>query len=103
MRIVIAAAVAATLGAAAPAMAQSDPQSPSYGGLYGNLGWSGTDAQGNWTHSITGRVGGRYGKYVGVEGELSGGLSTDHYTFAPGTASATSVGVKQSLAGAVYG
>ena len=102
MRIIIAAAVAVALGAAAPAMAQTDSQ-PSYSGIYGGLGWSGTDAQGLWTHSITGRVGGRYGKYVGVEGEISGGLSTDHYTFAPGTTSATSVGVKQSLAGAVYG
>jgi outer membrane immunogenic protein len=98
MRIIVAAAALAAVGIGGPAMAQSQSE-PTYTGIYGNLGWSGTDTQGLWTHSITGRIGGRYGKYLGVEGELSGGLSTDHYTFAP----STSVGIKQTLAGAAYG
>lgn len=79
-------------------MAQDQETSRSYTGVYGNLGWSGVDAQNSWTHSITGRIGGRFGRYVGVEGELSAGLSTDHKTVA-----GNSVGVKQTLAGAAYG
>ncbi len=99
MKIVVAAAAVAAFCSAAPAMAQDQgTSSRSYTGIYGNLGWSGVDAQDSWTHSITGRVGGRFGRYVGVEGEVSGGLSTDHNTLG-----ATSVGVKQSLAGAAYG
>jgi outer membrane immunogenic protein len=98
MRLVVAAAAVAALGSAVPAMAQDQGTSSSYTGVYGNLGWSGVNAQGSWTHSITGRVGGRFGRFVGVEGEVSGGLSTDHHV--TGT---TNVGVKQTLAGAAYG
>ena len=100
--VILALTGAALLGAAAPAMAQSDSQS-SKDGLYGNLGWSGTNAQGAMTHGITGRVGGRYHTYFGVEGEVTGGLSSDNNTFGAGTPAQTSVNVKQKLAGAVYG
>lgn len=101
MRIVVVAAAVAAVSAAAPALAQ-DASGPTYSGVYGDLGWAGDQAHHTFTNEIDGRLGYRLGRYLGVEGEVSGGLSTDHYTFAPGTASQTSVGVKQSLAGAGY-
>jgi hypothetical protein len=101
MRSIIVVAALAAAGACAPASAQ-DAGGPSYSGLYGNLGWAGRDTHDALTNSITGRVGWRFSRFLGVEGEVSGGMNTDHYTFAPGTAGQTSVGVKQSLAGAGY-
>ena len=103
MKFVISALTSvALLGVAAPALAQSDTQS-SKDGLYGDLGWSGTQAQGAMTQGITGRVGGRYHTYFGVEGEVTGGIASDNRTLGAGTAAQTSVDVKQKLAGAVYG
>jgi hypothetical protein len=101
MRSVIAVAGIVALCAAAPALAQ-EADNASKTGIYGNLGWSGTDTHDAWSHAITGRLGARFGRYLGIEGELSGGLSTGHYTFAPGTAGQTDVGMKQSIAGAGY-
>jgi hypothetical protein len=101
MRIVVASAALSVLAMASPALAQ-DASGPTYTGLYGNLGWAGDQTHNTFTNEIEGRLGYRFGRYLGVEGELSGGLNTDHYTFAPGTASQTSVGVKQSLAAAGY-
>jgi outer membrane immunogenic protein len=99
MRIVVAAAVAATaLAGAVPALAQSD--SPI--GLYGNLGGTLNDSQGATTKSITGRIGGKLNPYFGVEGELTAGIDGDNRTFAPGTAAERQVGVKQSFGGAAY-
>ncbi len=100
MRFVIAAAVAATaLGAGAPVLAQTT----SFGGVYGNLGWSENQVQGANTGSVTGRVGGRFGRYVGVEAEGSIGVNSGDRTFMPGAVNQTDVAVKQQLAGAVYG
>lgn len=101
MKFVVAAAAIAAMGIAAPAMAQ-EASAPTTTGLYGNLGWAGTDTHDSMTNSIQGRAGWRFGRYLGVEGEVSGGLNTDHYTFAPGTAGQTTVGEKQALAGAGY-
>jgi hypothetical protein len=105
MKVVLAAAATvALLGAAAPVMAQSQASSDtSKDGIYANLGWSGTNAQGTMTQSITGRVGGRFHEYFGVEGEFSGGLDGDSRTFGQGTPAQTNLDVKQKLAGAVYG
>ena len=66
------AAAAAALLAAAPALA--DP--PAVSG-YGTLGY--TDFNGDSANlgAITGRIGARWGRYVGVEGELSGGVTSD--------------------------
>jgi hypothetical protein len=74
--------VAAAL--AAPAFAQSSAwYAPS--GLYGTLGYTNLDT----THSpdtdlsaITGRLGARFGRYLGVEGEVSGGVGDDSRTVA---------------------
>ncbi len=100
MKLVIAVGVtAAVLGLAAPVLAQ---ESQSKDGIYGNLGWSGTDTQGNMTQSITGRVGGRWHQYFGVEGELSGGLGGDSRISGTGTPAQTNLYTKQTLAGAGY-
>ena len=100
MRFVIAAVAFAAMGMAAPALAQ-EAAAPSYSGLYGNLGWAGTDTHSTMTNSIQGRLGWRFGRYLGAEAELSGGLSSDHFTSTV-TGTPTSVGVKQSIAGAGY-
>ena len=102
MRIMFAAALAATvssLAIAAPAMAQ---ETGGPGGLYGSLGWSHVDAQGAATNSITGRATGRWGRYLGAEGEITAGLSGGDRTFGVGTPAQRDVGVKQQLAGAAY-
>lgn len=100
MRRVLAAAAIAALGAAAaaPAMAQQDV---SYTGVYGNLGWSQTDREGAKTQSIEGRAGYRFNRYLGVEAEVKGGLSTGHSDFNLG-AGPTGAGLKQTLGGAGY-
>ena len=102
MRVMFAAALAATvssLAVVAPAMAQ---EAAGPGGVYGSLGYSHVEAQGAATNSITGRATGRFGRYLGVEGEVTAGLSTGDRTFSPGTPAQTQVGVKQQLAGAAY-
>ena len=100
MRFFVAAAALAAMGVAAPALAQ-DATTPTYGGLYGDLGWAGIDTHNTMTNAIEGRVGWRFGRYLGVEGELSAGLAGDHFT-SNATGTPTTVGVKQSLAGAGY-
>jgi hypothetical protein len=101
MKFVVLAAAAAALGAA-PAMAQSSDQSGPFG-FYGDLGWGETTVQGMDLGSITGRLGGRYGKFLGLEGELSYGVMGDNRTFGANTADARNVDVKRQLDGAVYG
>ncbi len=100
MRFIVAVAAVAAVGVAAPALAQ-EATTPTYSGLYGDLGWAGINTHDTMTNAIEGRVGMRFGRYLGVEGELSGGLSGDHFT-SNITGLPTSVGVKQSLAGAGY-
>ncbi len=99
MKIVLATVVAAAaaVGAAAPAMAQD----VSFSGAYGNLGWSQTDTHGADTQNIQGRVGARFGRFLGVEGEVSAGLGGGHQ-WDDNTSPSTRVGVKQDVAGAGY-
>jgi outer membrane immunogenic protein len=103
MKIVVAAAALAAFGAAAPAFAQDATSDASRLGIYGTLGWQGTDSNNTMTHSIQGRVGGRFARYLGVEGELGVGLNTDHQTFTAGSPPVSAnVGVKRTLNGAGY-
>ncbi len=96
---VAAAAAVSAAGVAAPANAADW----TFKGVYGNLGWADTNAQGASTQSITGRVGGRFGPYLGVEGEVTAGLGAGSRTFDAGGPNQRTIGVKQALAGAVYG
>jgi hypothetical protein len=81
MKYFVPAAVAAAglTALAAPAFAQSGAwYSPS--GLYGDLGYTNLDTTNSPDtdlSAITGRVGARFGRYLGVEGEVSGGVGDD--------------------------
>jgi len=101
LMLMTAAAVAALAGAV-PAMAQST-DSTSKTGIYGNLGWNETQVEGANTGAINALIGGRFGNYLGVEGELNYGLTSGDRTYGAGTAGQTNVNVKQKLGGAVYG
>jgi outer membrane immunogenic protein len=86
----IAAGAAAALLFAAPA---AFADSPSYAGttFYGDLGYTnlGLSGYGNPDISaITGRLGARFGEYLGVEGEATGGLNNDHVNIGGTTGSA---------------
>jgi len=71
--LLIAGAALASLAAAVPAMAQ--PENPYGPQFYGTLGYSDYDNHSN-TGAIQGRVGARFGRYFGVEGEIAGGVAT---------------------------
>jgi hypothetical protein len=61
---------------AAPALAQSlPPLSPIQG--YGTLGYSNLDGNGVDLSAVQGRLGARFGRYLGIEAELSGGVNYD--------------------------
>ena len=77
--ILITAAAAAALLAAAPAFADD----ASYVTGYGTLGYTNAQVSGDGNpdfSAITGRLGARFGKYFGVEGELTGGLNSENVT-----------------------
>jgi hypothetical protein len=84
--LIAAGAIAAVL-AAAPAFA--DPLNLNSVTGYGTLGYTNLDRDGGGSpdfSAITGRLGARFGPYLGVEGELSGGLNSDHVSTAAGPA-----------------
>jgi outer membrane immunogenic protein len=74
--LVLAAATLAVLGAAAPALAQ--PLSLNGISGYGTLGVEDLNDNSANIGAVTGRLGARFGPYIGVEGELSGGFSNAH-------------------------
>jgi hypothetical protein len=90
------AAMAVAMGAAAPAFAQDAPEA----GAYAGLGWSETNTQGANTGALSGKLGYRFNRYVGVEGDGSIGLLSGGKDGPAG--SPTHVDVKQKLAGAGY-
>lgn len=90
MKLVLAVAAAAAIAAATPAFAGDDGFS-----AYGNLGYNAVQFSDGTLSAITGRIGAR-GKYVGVEGELSGGLGST-------TISGVSVNVQDQFAGYIVG
>jgi len=82
MKSLIAAASTAALTLVAPAFAQA--QTAPIRGLYGNLGYSSAHGSGVDLGAIQGRLGYRANNWLGVEGELSGGVKSDHVNVAPG-------------------
>jgi outer membrane immunogenic protein len=72
--LVFAAATLAVLAAAAPALAQP------FNGVsgYGTLGVGDYNSSSSNIGAVTGRLGARFGRYFGVEGELSGGFDSAH-------------------------
>jgi opacity protein-like surface antigen len=84
---IVIAATGLTLAAAGAAAAQTTAPSGgafwSPSGFYGTLGYANLEAaEGPDTDlsAITGRIGARFGRYLGVEGELSGGLGNNTST-----------------------
>lgn len=109
MKLLLATAAAAAIciGAPALALAQDAPAQSSDTGVYGNLGWSHLMTNGAHVEGIQGRLGYRFMPYLGVEGELRGGLSTgsttrNYTTGAPPVTTGISTGVKQTVDGAGY-
>ncbi len=107
-RIMLATAAAAAICARVPALAFAQDNEVSDNGVYGDLGWSHLTTNGASTEGIQGRVGDRFMRFFGVEGELRAGLSTGaatvNYTSgAPPVTIPITTGVKQALDGAVFG
>lgn len=75
MKSLFAAASVAVIAIAAPAFAQ-DAYAPNTG-AYANLGYTNFDGSDVNLDSIQGRLGYRFNNYLGVEGELAGGLGSD--------------------------
>lgn len=81
-RLLLPLGLASTLAmaaAAAPAFAQDSAPWWTPSATYGSLGYTGIDSTkgSNDLGAITGRIGERFGKYFGVEAELSGGVKSD--------------------------
>jgi hypothetical protein len=97
MKSLIATASIAAAALAAPVFAQAQ-DAPSVNGAYGTLGYANTHSGGADLGAIQGRLGYRM-NWLGVEGELSGGVKSDHVAVAPGV----DARVKLSHQEAIYG
>ncbi|MCI3134946.1 hypothetical protein [Phenylobacterium aquaticum] len=76
MKALIATAAAGLLAATlVPAVASAQDLSPVTG--YGTLGYAASEANGVNLGALQGRVGARFGKYLGVEGEAAFGVNND--------------------------
>jgi hypothetical protein len=74
--LLIAASSLTMLAAAGPALAQ--PMNLSGVSAYGTLGVDDFSRHSADIGAVTGRLGARFGRYLGVEGELSGGFNGAH-------------------------
>jgi outer membrane immunogenic protein len=95
--IVIAAAVAALAGVAAPAFAQTLTAPQGYGGI----GYTGLNPNGHNLGEITGRLGLKLSPYFGVETEVGTGVSNSKFNNAAGNR--VTLSEQPSLAGFVVG
>jgi outer membrane immunogenic protein len=96
MKALIAAASLAATAFAIPALAQAQSLSPTT--VYGSLGYSQSRAEGVDLGAIQGRLGARFGQYLGIEGEVAGGVDDDS-TYVGGVP----VNVKLEHEAAIYG
>lgn len=78
--IVLAATAAAVL--AAPAAASAQSLSPTT--VYGSIGYANAAIDDLNLGTVQGRLGARFGQYVGIEGEVAGGVKEDTMNFGPG-------------------
>ena len=76
MKLVIATAAAVAMAALGTSAFAEGSKAPSVTG-YVNLGYSYVDMSPAKLHTLVGRLGARFGKYVGAEGEGGFGLGTD--------------------------
>jgi len=99
MKILIAAAVAGLCALPAAALAQ-DAAPPT--GAYGTLGYADAHTSGVDLGAIQGRLGWRFNNWLGVEGELAGGVKSDKETTTVGGVTVDTK-VKLKDAEAIYG
>lgn len=104
MKAFMFAASAAALAMAAPAIASAQTATAPTG-FYANLGYANADTSGVNLGVIQGRLGYRFNNWLGVEGELAGGVKGDHVDVATGLASPATVrtDVKLRHQEAIYG
>lgn len=88
MKLLFAAASAAVLAAAVPAVASAQTAAPTTG-FYGNVGYANTHDSGANLGTIQGRLGYRFNNWLGAEGELAGGVKGDDVSTTVGGATAT--------------
>jgi hypothetical protein len=100
MKAFTTAASAAALVCAVPAIAAA--QTAPTTGFYGTLGYDDTHDAGANLGAIQGRLGYRFNTWLGVEGELAGGVKSDNVSASIGTATATGK-AKLSHQEAIYG
>ena len=75
MKTLIATAAAFATLATVPAIAQAQNLSPTT--VYGSVGYAQARQEGVDLGVVQGRLGARFGQYLGVEGELAGGVKDD--------------------------
>src|SRR5437868_3131678 len=97
MKPLMTAASLAVLAVATPVFAQD--QAAPITGVYGNLGYMGSSNSNVDLGAIEGRLGYRLNNYLGVEGEVAGGVKNDKVPIAPGV----DAKVKLKHAEAIYG
>lgn len=104
MKALTVAASAALAAAAIPALAQAQTVTAPTG-LYATLGYADADSSGVNLGAIQGRIGWRFNNWLGVEGELAGGVKNDHVDMATGLASPPTIrtDVKLRHQEAIYG
>jgi len=102
MKSLIAAASVAVLAAAVPALAQAqtDTVAP---GAYGTLGYADAHTSGVDLGAIEGRLGYRFNNWLGVEGELAGGVKDEKRSDTFGTAGTVNTKIKLQNEEAIYG
>jgi opacity protein-like surface antigen len=76
MKVLFGSAAAVVLAAAAPAIASAQTATPNTG-VYGTLGYANTHDSDLNLGTIQGRLGYRFNDWLGVEGELAGGVKSD--------------------------
>ena len=97
MKYLFAVASVAVMALSSPAFSQ-DTSSPNTG-VYGNLGYTNFDGSSVNLDAIQGRLGYRFGNYVGVEGELATGIGSDKTTIAPGVEAKTKLKHQEAIYG----
>jgi opacity protein-like surface antigen len=88
MKLLCITASAAVLAAAVPAIAAAQPAGPVQG-AYGTIGYADTHGDGVDLGTIQGRLGWRFNEWLGVEGELAGGVKDDDVSATFGTTTVT--------------
>jgi hypothetical protein len=98
MKTLTVAACAAAIACVAPAIAQAQPAATATTGVYAGIGYANANADDANLGAIQGRLGYRFNNWLGVEGELAGGVKSDDVNVA-----GTDVKVKLEHEAAVYG